>query len=251
MAGAVGAYAQGSVVWSDYVGGSTGSSAFTILVWGPNPASPSVQQIGDSSTDAPAGSTVYGGSPLGGSTTGSGVTAYGNGNAWTIALYSSISSSTAVALTTADEVASSTFENSGGTGKGNILEAPGGTTMGGPGYAGAWSLNFGSSAATILPGTSGAGGSGAQVQLAAWYSGGGVTSYATAVADGLPAGASEVGTLSALGGSFMGGPNATAPDLGGIGITSFSLTTSVPEPSTIALGVIGASAFLMRLRRKV
>jgi len=35
MAGAVGAYAQGSVVWSDYVGGSTGSSAFTILVWGP------------------------------------------------------------------------------------------------------------------------------------------------------------------------------------------------------------------------
>jgi hypothetical protein len=32
-------------------------------------------------------------------------------------------------------------------------------------------------------------------------------------------------------------------------MTSFSLAVT-PEPSTIALGVIGASAFLLRLRRK-
>jgi hypothetical protein len=246
MAGAVGAYAQGSIVWSDYVGGSTGSTAFTITIWSPNPASPTMQQIGNTATDAPGGGTVYGGVPLGGSTTGTGSTAYGNGNAWTIALYASTSASTAVVLTTADEVASSTFENMGGTGKANILESP--SLGGGPGYAGAWSLNFGSSAATLLPGTTAGSAGGSQLQLAAWYSGGGVTSYATAFSEGLPAGASEVGILNGLGG---GSPPATAPDLGGLGITSFSLATTVPEPSTIALGVIGASAFLMRLRRKV
>ena len=42
---------------------------------------------------------------------------------------------------------------------------------------------------------------------------------------------------------------ASAPAvLAGIGLTSFSLV--VPEPGTVVLGVIGVSAFLMRLRRK-
>jgi len=239
MAGAVGGYAQGTVVWADYSG--SGATTFSITVWSPNPTSPGVQQIGNTSTDGSpsAGTTVYGGVPLGGAATGSGPTAYGNGNAWTIALYASTSSTTAVALTTSDEVASSLFVNSGGTGKANILESP--AFGGGPGNAGSWT---GGVAAVGLPGASVS----AQVQLAAWYSGGGITSYAAAVTAGVPAGASEVGTISALGGS--GSPPLPSPDLAGLGITSFSLTT-VPEPSTIALGVIGASAFLMRLRRKV
>jgi hypothetical protein len=203
-----------------------------------------VEQIGNAATDASpnSGTTVYNGEPLGGSVTGSGPTAYGNGNAWTIALYASTSSSTAVALTTADEVASSTFLNYGGTGTANILEAP--TVGGGPGYAGGWALNFGAGTATALPGTESGSAGSAQVQLAAWYSGGGVTSYATAVRDGLPAGASEVGILNGLGSSN----GSLAPDLAGLGITSFSLAVS-PEPSTMALGVIGALAFLMPLRR--
>jgi len=247
MAGAVGGYAQGTLAWGDYIG--SGGSQFTITVWSPNPSAPGVQQIGNSSTDASPnpGSTVYGGVPLGGSTTGSGPTAYGNGNAWTIALYASTSSTTAVTPTTGDEVVSSTFENMGGTGKSNILEST--AYGGGPGYAGAWTANFGSFNTTALPGTlTGTAGS-AQVMLAAWYSGGGITSYAAAVG-AVPAGTSEIGMLVGLGGLNASGPPSTAPDLAGIGITSFSLT-SVPEPSTIALGVIGASAFLMRLRRKV
>lgn len=250
MAGAVGGYAQGTLAWGDYIG--SGGSQFTITVWSPNPSTPGTQQIGNSSTDASPspGSTVYGGVPLGGAATGSGATAYGNGNAYTIALYASTSSATAVTPTTADEVVSSTFENMGGTGKSNILEST--AFGGGPGYAGAWTANFGSENTTALPGTlTGTAGS-AQVMLAAWYSGSGITSYATAASTpGIPYGASEIGILSGLGGLNSGGPPSTAPDLAGLGITSFSLVTTVPEPSTIALGVIGASAFLMRLRRKV
>jgi hypothetical protein len=49
-------------------------------------------------------------------------------------------------------------------------------------------------------------------------------------------------------GSTTGTPVEITPALG---LTSFSLATTVPEPSTIALGIVGASAFLMRLRRKV
>jgi hypothetical protein len=239
MAGAVGGYAQGTVIWADYQG--SGATTFSITIWSPNPASPSVQQIGNTSTDGSpnGGSTVYGGVPLGGSATGSGVTAYGNGAAWTIALYASTSSSTPVTLQTSNEVASSTFYTTGGTGKANVLETP--ALGGGAGYAGSWT---GGGSAIALPGAT----TSAQIQLAAWYSGGGVTSYSGAVSAGVPVGASEIGMLSGLGGS--GSPPATPPDLAGIGITSFSLTT-IPEPSTITLGVIGASAFLMRLRRKV
>jgi len=244
MAGAVGGYAQGTVVWADYVG--SGATSFTISIWSPNPLTPGTQVLGNTATDGSptSGTTVYSGVPLGGAATGAGPTAYGNGAAWTIALYASTSTAVPVALTTADEVASSTFYTSGGTGKANVIELP---SDGGGGNAGAWT---GGSTAIGLPGTGTGSAGSAQVELAAWYSGGGITSYAAAVAAGGPYGASEVGMLSGLGGSNPSGPPSTPPDLAGLGITSFNLVT-VPEPSTIALGVIGASAFLMRLRRKV
>jgi hypothetical protein len=240
MAGAAGGHAQGTIVWSDYVG--SGSAEFSIDIW----ASYYEEQIGNSATDASpnSGTTVYTGQPLGGGSTGSGPSAFGNGNAWTIALYASTSSTVAVALTTADEVASSTFVTTGGTGVANILEDP--AHGGGPGNAGAWALNYTASVATALPGTATGSFGSAQVQLAAWYSGGGATSYFAAIVSGGPAGASEVGIISGLGGANPTGPPATAPDLAGLGITSFSVVSDTPEPSTMTLGVIGALAFLIR-----
>jgi hypothetical protein len=242
MAGAACGCAQGLIVWSDYVG--SGSTQFSIDVWSPQPYS-GLEQIGNSATDASpnSGTTVYTGQPLGGGTAGSGSTAYGNGNAWTIALYASTSASIPVVLTTADKVASSTFFTMGGTGAANRLEDE--ANEGGPGYAGAWSLGFGGGAATTLPGTESGSAGSTQVQLAAWYSGGGATSYAAAVASGLPAGASEVGILQGLGGANASGPPSVAPDLAGLGITSFAISY-IPEPSTMVLGVIGALAFLTR-----
>jgi hypothetical protein len=232
LAGASGVYAQGTVQFSDYVAG------FTIDVW--SPETPEVQ--GNTSTDSPVGSTSYTGSPLGGSATGTGVTAYGNGTLWTIGLYASTSSSTPVNLTPADLIATSTFQTTGGTGKANVIESP---TFGGGGNAGSW---FNAQVAIPNAGTGST--ASAQVELAAWYSGGGAASYSAAFTAGVPTGFSQVGILNGLGGPNSSGPSSSAPTLAGLGITSFSLTTATPEPSTIALGVIGASAFLMRLRRK-
>jgi len=94
------------------------------------------------------------------------------------------------------------------------------------------------------------GGSSATVALAAWNNEGGtVTTLAAAQAAGDPWGVSTTGNTAGLG--VAGG--GTPPNLPST-ITSFSLvagTNTIPEPSTIALGIVGASAFVMRLRRKL
>lgn len=89
----------------------------------------------------------------------------------------------------------------------------------------------------------------ATVAIAAWNNEGGtITTLAGAQATpNDPWGISSTAVTSALGFASQQPPFLPA------GVTSFSLglpTSAAPEPSTIALGVIGASAFLMRLRRK-
>lgn len=88
----------------------------------------------------------------------------------------------------------------------------------------------------------------ATIQYYAWYNGGGTITLAQAMApnSGIPWGASAPGTAT-LGGVSAGAPLAPSvmPNLGNV-----ALTTTTPEPSTIALGVMGASAFLLRLRKK-
>jgi hypothetical protein len=97
---------------------------------------------------------------------------------------------------------------------------------------------------TGIPNTSGGV---ATVAVACWYNANGtITDLATAKADGVPWGESLPVTLTALGvvtGSPVANPAETL-----YGIQSFSLTT-VPEPSTIALGVLGVCAFLARRRK--
>jgi len=89
-------------------------------------------------------------------------------------------------------------------------------------------------------------GSGATVAIAAWDNEAGtVGSLGAAQAAGDPWGVSATGNILSL-----GGPGGGAPSELPSSITGFSLVSTIPEPSTIALGVIGASAFLMRLRRK-
>ena len=96
----------------------------------------------------------------------------------------------------------------------------------------------------------------ALVALACWYNAGNtITSYAMAQAAGnVPYGISLPALENALGESQtdwtdMG--NGGIPNLPeGLKITSFSLVNPVPEPSTIALGVMGVCAFLARRRMK-
>jgi len=252
LAGAASVYSQGQINSSDYNLGS-----FNIHIWSPNPASPSVEQTGNSpavlagnpggynsAPDSPAGTTVYGGVPIGGS--GSGVTpatGYANGDNFDVQLY-------AVAGTV-NTFSTTTFSAVQGNG---ILGPLGDASL--PPY---WAGIYQGGGAITLGGASGtpgaptvAAGSAVTVAIAAWYNNNGtITSYAQALTT-----PGSISGISALGTELASGAPATPPFLpttasgGNPGISSFSLTTTVPEPSTITLGIIGASAFLMRLRRK-
>jgi hypothetical protein len=107
-------------------------------------------------------------------------------------------------------------------------------------------------------------GNNAAAAVVAWYSGvGQFSTYELAKAAGVPTGYSAVFEITGLQepASVMTDDNGT-PSLGQttpaylVGnhgasyLQSFSLTTGVPEPSTIALGVMGACAFLARRRKK-
>jgi hypothetical protein len=247
LGGAAGLYAQGTIELSDY----NGNADWNITIWSPQLASPTQETQGNSAYDNPSGSTVYTGTPLGGSATGSGPTAYENGNLWSLAIYAAPGVNNTAGLTAAETtgqpIAVSLFQTSGGTGPLNA-----GTW--GAASAGVWALDVYSTALTTLP--AGFTGS-ATFQLAAWYNGGVAPTLANAdagVASSSVYGWSSIETIAALGGT--GSPAADAGTLGNRNqledgaITSFSLeTATVPEPKTIALGVIGAPAFLFRRRK--
>jgi hypothetical protein len=79
-------------------------------------------------------------------------------------------------------------------------------------------------------------------QVRAWDAAGGGT-YEAALAAGAKAGLSGTFTVTTGGGGIPANPPATL-----VGLTSFNLT-QVPEPSTIALGLLGAAGLLIRRRK--
>lgn len=101
---------------------------------------------------------------------------------------------------------------------------------------------------TIAPGNA------AIVQIRAWDPGvTGVASYEAAAAlvsatHGVYLGKSGILSISALGGTPPGAPTITPPNL--TGLQSFSIVYTVPEPSIIGLGILGAVAGLMVFRRR-
>jgi hypothetical protein len=242
LAGAVGAYAQGTINWADYI-----FPTFSITVWSPqNIPTLAAQQTGNSSFDLPGGSTSYQGVPIGGSTGGEviGGIAYGNGANFTVGLYAVGGAGNNAQLLAAEltgaPIATAAFLSAGGIGTGNA-------GINGNDSAGIWGVSANQTAFPVPSATAGA-----TLAIGAWYNPGGNT-YATealAAAAGVPAGFSPMESVSQLGGE--GGPPTTTSNLGqhitAGGITSFSLT-EVPEPSTIALGVIGASTLLFRRRK--
>jgi hypothetical protein len=144
----------------------------------------------------------------------------GNGSTWTVALYGAIGAGVPSAnlLPLAGETA--TFE---------LGAKP-------DSDAGTW---VSSAIYTFSPTTSP---TTVTLQLYAWYNdGGAITTYAEALADGVPTGFSAVENQAL---NFPPATPAVIPEFGNFNVSP------TPEPSTIALGVIGASTFLMRLRRK-
>lgn len=211
LAGAIGAYAQGTVLFSD------GVTGFTMHIYGPQASGLAVNG-NNATTDVPAGSTVYdAGSAVGGSSAGLGL---GNGLNVSVELYG---------LTGAGDDISTLLPLSGYVGHAGTKSAA----------AAGLFVNTGTGGG--IPNTTGGT---ATVALAAWFNGGGAyTSLTAAQAAGQAWGESGAVTLTDLGG--LGSPPSTPPP---IGVQSFSIQSSVPEPSTIALGIMGASAFIMRRR---
>ena len=88
------------------------------------------------------------------------------------------------------------------------------------------------------------GGGIATLQLRAWDNRGGtITSWAQVLADQtILRGWSPTFNSQPLGGGLINPPNIT-------GLQSFNLFSPIPEPSVIALGVLGAGALLLRRRK--
>jgi len=125
---------------------------------------------------------------------------------------------------------------------GNVINDWYSGSASGAGLGGFWNVNQTDGIASVAGTTTTA-----TVALAAWNNEGGtLTTLSAAQKAGASWGVSTTGNISALGFGTVLPPNLPTS------ITSFSLiaASTVPEPSTIALGVMGASAFLMRLRRK-
>jgi hypothetical protein len=220
LASSTGLFAQGTVQFSDI------ASTFTIHIYQPNPANPSVEIQGNAANDKPVGATSYAGlTPVGGSGTGTGL---GNGSEVTVQIEASGGGTSAVALNLLSPVSQyTTTAYTLAAGAGLFVKPAIATDTGIP--------NSQNGNATVA--------------IAAWYNNGGsITSLAAAqAASGGIWGESQASFITGLG-NPQGSPPTTPPALSGI--TSFSLTqvSSSPEPSTIALGVMGASAFLLRRR---
>jgi hypothetical protein len=219
LAGAASVYSQGEVSMVDYGG------TFTIQVF-------NVQAAGESTTPVSfggfSGFETQGQGPQtpGGNLNNPGTTAYDNGSAlgagYSVQLLGGVGSGLALSALSPMGAPITTWYTSG---------------QGLPGF---WQ-----SGANVAITGSTVGGA-ATVAVAAWNNEGGtVNTLAAAQSAGDPWGVSTTGNIASLGGAG-GSPPGNLP----ASVTSFSLATTVPEPGTIALGVIGASTFLMRLRRK-
>jgi len=244
LAGAVGVHAQGVWGLSAYNGVSS-----SVLVYSPQLLTPTTETMGASALDINPGLTVYTGAGIGGGNTGSGPTAYGNGALWTAAVYAAPGAdnlsglAAAEAAGPANAIITSLFLTSGGTG---ILN----TGTAGNDSAGMYAFADGKGTLTPFPSTTPVGpfGGAATIQIQVWYNGGtNNITYAQDQKGAGPFGASAVGEIAVLG--DLGSPPSNPGTLNSAGISSFSLTNSIPEPSTIALGVIGASAMLFRRRK--
>jgi hypothetical protein len=213
LTGATVAYSQGLINWSDYVSPAGSSPGFAITVF-----SAGTVNLGtgiapfNTVNDLPQGTATYTGAPMG---AGYEIGLYVDTSAYAVYLdtYNSTPIATTTFLTGAE--------------------------------AGTWQA---SGLDATVPGL--AGGTAVYVELAAWSTAGGATSFAQAIGQGYQAGFSGPSTgTTTLGGSIGGGPPTMPGTLEGIGIQDFGVFL-IPEPGTITLGVLGALAFSMHLGRK-
>jgi len=273
---AAGAYAQGTLLFSDYQ-----SEGYSSQIFSPNTAAPTVEVYGNTAANSPAGTQTYPNSvPIGGST-GTGLN-YAYGNQFTVQMYWTPNTYVASHLTAGStflpaimatietpQAAFSSFNGTSDVGQGNGNPSPSyvGTmsdgTLSQP--AGFFQVNnppttdnglFGDTQTQDDFNNLGAQDTAATVAVACWYNAGGtINSLAAASSAHVPYGISLPFTMSSLGEDsadetlFQGQqePGNLTPAMNKL--TSFSLVSTVPEPSMIALGVMGVCAFLARRKK--
>lgn len=209
------AFSQGQIVFNNSVSGQVRAR-----IYAPVATDPTRSRIGNGPTDVPAGTTDWS-------------DAVGlSGTNYTVQLWGGPTSATEAQLTLGGGNATANFRT--GTAAG-FINTPVGQA---PSIAGV------------------IGGQNANIQLRAWDNlNGAITSWAAAMANPLVArGASPMFISDPLGGGPITPPNLVGQDLDpgpgvtrGPGLLSFSL--AVPEPSIIALGVLGLGALLFRRRK--
>jgi hypothetical protein len=251
-----GAFAQGTVAFYNDAGNSLWQ------IYSPNPASPNTEQTGNTSSQNPVGTQTFGGTAIGGSlynssvsgpapsTIGVGSPLYADGNLFTAEIY---------ALGTSNQGTMPAFSSLAPMSQ--YVENF--TTTLGSANAFLSQVNPANDPGVPFTGydpnaNSGNGGidNAAWMGVAAWYNAGGqYTTLAQAQAAGAPWGESLVYRIRNLGEpasvetELNGTPTAGTPSPYLVGMQSFSLAAT-PEPSTIALGVMGVGAFLARRRKK-
>lgn len=250
LVGSLSAYSQGTVTYADRI------SDITIHIYAPNPANPSVEQTGDAAaavgvsadnyayngvdanvynaggspsftspaitTGGGASPVTYGGGVIGntsaGNPTAAGAFNYNNGSDFTAMLYAAPGLNAAASALVPVTQYTSVLQTSSSIG--GVFK------------------NFSPAGDVGMPFS----GANATLALVVWWNNGGTLTAANAKAAGDPWGESPLFNMNNL---YLGGAG-TPPDLQGL--QSFSLAV-VPEPSTIALGVIGASSLLFRRRK--
>ena len=241
---AAGAYAQGTLVFGNNTPGT-----IVTHIWSPDSVTPDVQITGNTATDTPAGTATYPHSVMIGGSSGAAGTPinYSFGNNFTAQIYAAanILNAAASSLT---PVASyvTTLSTTANPGPGFIILGNLSPDTGIP-YA-----------ITLNDANNGTLDNKATIAVACWYNAGGtITSLNDAKLANVPWGESaafnmrNLGEPSSIMTALNGAPTPASQAGNMTGLTSFSLVgPAVPEPTTIALGVMGACAFLARRRKK-
>jgi hypothetical protein len=239
LAGAIGVFAQGTLIFNNFEAGSPEVAGQNVVfhIYSPQVADPTKEVTGNSSVaystsvrsgDYPTGTQTYTGQLIGGSTTGTGTYQYGNGNYYSVDLVAAPGDNASASSLTLVAGSTTTFRTTSSSVAGWFVQVPsGGLAIPGTTYSGSSDATSPNSASCAVQ---------------AWYNGGGAfPTYASAVAAGVPTGQGAEFNVDGLGGGTI-----TSPVIANA--QSFSLTLPVPEPGTIALGVMGACAFLARRR---
>ena len=223
---AIGAFAQGQITFNNKVTG------VVTHIYSPQLGSPSVETTGDGSNDTPAGTVVYTGTALGGF---SGTGQYTGGARYAATIWAAAGQNQPDSSLNLYSQYNTTFRTSGGSGSAGFVIAPPANT-----------------ADAGITGTAGAGNA-ATVEVRV-YDTVGLSVVPTTFAQwtatvGVDHGQSLPINVTGLYDGNTANIPGTPPNL--VGLSSFSLIAgAVPEPSTIALGVMGAAAFLLRRRNK-